>query len=91
MRSAFRVVSPDLGADDPLHYFKDRGLVRHLCDVYARHVGANPEDVPFIYGRYGNGLYGRDDPGEKMTGLPEIVNQPGNGIIMVAIGRRSIS
>ncbi len=87
MASSFYTVSPDLQAADPLHHFKDDGLVRHLTEVYATHVEADPSTLPFVPGRYGDGLYGGDDPGRRLTMLPEIAEHPGNGIIMVAIDR----
>lgn len=88
MRKAFHIVSPDLTADDPLHRVTSHKLVRHLTEVYARHVSADVRDIPFVYGRYGNGLYGTTDPGRAMRALPDIANTPGNGVIMVAVSRR---
>lgn len=88
MGKAFHVVSPDLSAADPLHHYKESALVRHISEVYAKYVGGDPEVAPFVYDRYGNGLYGHEDPGRLMA-LPEIANHPGNGIIMVATAKRS--
>jgi len=88
MSKAFRVVSPDLGAPDPLHAFHSSPLVYDVTDFYAQHIGANPAETPLVRGRYGEGLYGLDDPGQGMTALPEVQLNPGDGIIMVAIERR---
>lgn len=89
MHKVFRVVSPDLSAAEPLHYFDNVSEVRDLTEVYARHVAADPAELPFVRGRYGEGLYGFDDPGRDMLGLPGIAENPGDGIIMVALDRRS--
>lgn len=87
MSKAFHIVSPDLEMPDALHHFKHNEHVRELTEIYAKHIDVRAEDVPFVVGRYGNGLYGFDDPGETMA-LPQISDYPGNGIIMIATEKR---
>jgi hypothetical protein len=87
MTNGFYTVSPDLEHHDPLHHFKRNDRVRELTEVYAEHIGASPDDLPFALGRYEGGLYGYADPGQAM-GIPEIANDPENGIIMIATDRR---
>lgn len=90
MRKSFATVSPDVHAADPLHHFKNSQVVRELTELYGAHVGAPHETLPFALGRYGNGLYGCDDPGLALTQLPEITAHPGNGVIMLATDRRAL-
>ncbi len=84
MRKAFYTVLPDLTDADPLHPMQDK-VVRHLVNVYGRHVGADPRDLPFVHGRYKGGLYGYADPGKGLEGLPQIAGSPESGIVMIAM------
>lgn len=88
MANGFHTVSPDLTYHDPLHHFKQNDRIRELTEVYAEHLGANPDGLPFALGRYKGGLYGYTDPGNAM-GIPEITDDPENGIIMIATDRRA--
>jgi hypothetical protein len=88
MTKGFHIVSPDLATPDPLHLAHEHALVRHLTEVYGAHIGADPAQLPFALGRYEGGLYGYADPGQAMTNIPEIADNPENGIIMVAVGRK---
>jgi hypothetical protein len=87
MTSGFYTVSPDLEHHDPLHHFKNNPRMRELTEVYAEHIGAPATDLPFAFGRYEGGLYGYADPGQAMS-IPEIADDPENGIIMIATDRR---
>lgn len=84
MRKHFYTVSPDLSDPDPLHYMND-SVVSHVVDVYGKHIGADPQDLPFVHGRYTGGLYGYTDPGRGMDVLPQIADNPESGVIMVAM------
>ena len=84
MRKHFYTVSPDLSDPDPLYYM-DNLVIGHVVDVYGKHVGADPQDLPFVHGRYTGGLYGYADPGRGMEALPQIADNPESGIIMVAM------
>jgi hypothetical protein len=86
MANGFYTVSPDLNAPQPLHHMMRDARVQHVTEVYARHVGVDPADAPFAFGRYAGGLYGSTDPGRCMP-IPEIAGNPENGIIMVALDR----
>jgi hypothetical protein len=88
MANGFYTVSPDLEHPNPLHHFKRNRLVRHLTEVYGSHVDADPGELPFAIGRYQGGLYGYTDPGLRMAGIPEVTDNPDNGVIMVAVDRR---
>lgn len=87
MANGFYTVSPDPEHHDPLHHFKRNDRVKELTEAYAEHIGAKHEDLPFALGRYEGGLYGYADPGHDM-GIPEIADNPENGIIMIATDRR---
>jgi hypothetical protein len=91
MTKVFHIVSPDLSSPDPLHYFKSSRLIQHMTNSYAEHIGAAVEDQPFVCNRYGDGLYGGYDPGREMTCLPQISNNPSNGIIMVAMAQKELT
>jgi hypothetical protein len=86
MTRAFHTVLPDLTAPDALHTMQ-RADVQEATELYASHVGADPADAPFVFGRYTGGLYGGTDPGAHMP-LTEITSDPENGIIMIATDRR---
>lgn len=86
MRECFHGVMPDLTAEDPLRHMRDP-LFGHLATIYARHIGSDPHDAPFVPGRYTGGLYGADDPGQGMARLPGMAENPENGIMMLAADR----
>jgi hypothetical protein len=88
MHKAFYTVSPDLQAEDPLHLVRNDGVLREISEDYSEYVGADPAETPLVRGRYEGGLYGGDDPGRGMRGLPEVSEHPANGVIMVAMDRR---
>ena len=88
MTTGFQIVSPDMGAGDPLHYFRNDERVQEATEVYGRHVVADPQSLPFVYDRYTGGLYGESDPGQNLTALPQVANNPENGVIMAAVERR---
>jgi hypothetical protein len=87
MQRAFHTVLPDLRAADPLHPLQ-RTKVRETMEDYAAHIGAHPDNLPFVPGRYTGGLYGGKDPGAAMHALPEISANPESAIIMIATDRK---
>ncbi len=90
MASSFNTVSPDITRpDDPLHHYRDDPSVQYITDVYARHIGADLEHLPFTH-RYGDGLYGKDDPGQRMP-LAQIRETPGMAVIAVAVNKKGQS
>jgi hypothetical protein len=90
MHKSFSTVSPDITAENPLHLFENNPTVQELTELYAAHVDAPMEALPFALRRYGDGLYGQEDPGVALTQLPVIAGHPGNGVIMVATNRRTV-
>lgn len=86
MKKGFYTVLPDLDDPAPMHNMSDP-LVRHLVNVYGKHIGANSRELPFVHGRYGEGLYGGGDPGRGMHTIPEIANSPGTGVVMIALDK----
>ena len=89
MRKHFFTVSPDLNDPDPLYHMQDR-LIAHLVEVYGRHVGADPKDLPFVHSRYTGGLYGYADPGRDMDKLPQIASNPESGVVMIAMDQAKL-
>ena len=87
MANGFYTVSPNMDSPDPLGVYKQNERVRRLTEMYAQHVDARVDDLPFVFGRYEGGLYGYEDPGRQI-GIPELADDPESGIIMIATDRR---
>lgn len=70
---------PDIRLTDPLRHLEDE-TIQYGLSVLGETLGADDQTIPYLLGRYPDGLYG-DDPGKNMP-LAPIAENPNNAVMV---------